>query len=297
MFKTFLPVLLCGVAFFSPQAAGWRGVRPLHSTREQVEQVTGPPLQKGGATYDLAEERVTIVYADGRCAEGWPYGWNVPPGTVISITAYQKTKPSLATLQIDLSRYEKGENPANGNALYDNETEGVSIEATVSGEVVAITYSPAGNGDPLRCPEAMTREAEIRKGESAYLKPALSYSDLPPGEEKRQLDYFAELLRERGRHSKAYVIGYAGRHTYPKEVQTHLECITDYLVKKQGLDPQQLTAIDGGYSDGVRVELYLLKQGDPKPLASPNIYPGDVQTVDDGGKPAAHRRSPRPACY
>src|SRR5216683_7963535 len=90
------------LALFSlSQAQGWRGIRPLHSTRNDVERLIGPPMQPKGITYDLKNERVNVVYSDGKCAKGWPYGWNVPPGTVIGITIYQQPRPKLSDLSID----------------------------------------------------------------------------------------------------------------------------------------------------------------------------------------------------
>src|SRR6266498_1996177 len=77
-------VIFCFAA--TAKAQGWRGIRPLHSTREDVERLIGPPMQPNGDTYDLKGERVNIGYSDLRCTKGWPYGWNVPARTVTAIT-------------------------------------------------------------------------------------------------------------------------------------------------------------------------------------------------------------------
>src|SRR5438876_9242267 len=111
--KTFLisaSVILCLAV--SSGAQGWRGIKPLHSTREQVERLIGPPMQPNGITYDLKNERVNVVYSDGNCANGWPYGWNVKPGTVIGITIYPQPRPKLSELPIDLSKSKKYVDPS-----------------------------------------------------------------------------------------------------------------------------------------------------------------------------------------
>ena len=84
-------VILCVAA--SSKAQGWRGIRPLHATREEVERLIGPSMQSKGITYDLKNERVNVIYSEGSCAKGWPYGWNVKPGTVIAITIYPQQRP------------------------------------------------------------------------------------------------------------------------------------------------------------------------------------------------------------
>lgn len=296
MFQAVLCVHLLLIVALHFQAEGWRGIRPLHSTREDVERLAGPPLQPKGSTYDVKDERVTVVYADGPCAEGWPYGWNVPPGTVVSVTAYQKTKPSLRDLRIDLSKYDRSDILLpSGTVFYSNEAAGVSIEAGMNDEVRAVTYTPAASDEHLRCPEAAARELEIKRGESAYLKPLVRYHDIPSSEEKTRLEDFAEQLQRHSKNSKVYIIGYAGRRACPNEAQTHLEWVKSHLITEHGVESQRVVTINGGHRDGVWVELYIVPQGGPKPLASPNIHPKDLQIVKDGGVSGA-RRSARRRC-
>ena len=77
------------------QDRGWRGIAPLHSTREDVERLPGAPMEPGGITYDLKTERVNVVYSDGGCAKGKPAEWNVPLNTVIGIRVYTNKADAL----------------------------------------------------------------------------------------------------------------------------------------------------------------------------------------------------------
>src|SRR5258708_23974899 len=95
----------------SSQAQGWRGIRPLHSTRGEVERLIGPPMEPGGITYDLKEARVNVVYSDSICTKGWPYGWNVQPATVIGITIFPHPRPMITDLKIDVSKSKKYVDP------------------------------------------------------------------------------------------------------------------------------------------------------------------------------------------
>src|SRR5437762_3045701 len=103
----YLTIILGASILVSSQQQGWRGIVPLHSTREDVERLIGPPMKPGGITYDLTDERVNIGYSAVPCTKGWPYGWNVPKDTVTSIRVYTKKKLNLSDLRLDLRTYTK----------------------------------------------------------------------------------------------------------------------------------------------------------------------------------------------
>src|SRR6266516_6252094 len=112
------------------QQQGWRGIVPLHSTREEVERLIGPPMTPGGITYDLKDERVDVGYSSVPCAKGWPYGWDVTPGTVTSIEVFPKRKLKLSELHLDLTKFTKFNNPhLQGEIHYNNFEEGFSVRA------------------------------------------------------------------------------------------------------------------------------------------------------------------------
>jgi outer membrane protein OmpA-like peptidoglycan-associated protein len=266
-------------------AQGWRGLKPLHSTRKDVERLIGPPIKQRDYVYELENERVNIVYSDGTpCTKGWPDGWNVPADTVLSIRVYPKTKLSLADLRIDLGKYNKFNDPhLGGITYYSNIEEGGSIQMQEDGERVrSISYSPAQSDNHLRCPDAAAREAEIERGESAYLHPELYYSDVSPKEEKVRLEYFADQLQQHPPQSKVYIIGYADQCASINEAQTRANQAKNYLVNKLGIEKQRIVTIDGGHRIEVRTELYIIHPNKPKPLASPNIHPKNVHIIKKG---------------
>jgi hypothetical protein len=273
------------ITFNLSHAQGWRGIKPLHSTREDVERLIGPPMQPRGISYDLENERVTIGYSDGTpCTKGYPYGWDASPDTVISIEVYPKNKLTLAELQFDLSKYKKhSPHGDDGDTYYYSDEEGISIETRPYGDGVAlIQYLPAASDKHLRCPEAAARELEIEKGESTYLTPELYYHNVSPKEEKMRLEYFAERLEQYAPQLKVYIIGYAGQCATVNEAQTRAKQVKSYLVNKLGIEEQRIATIDGGHRDDVRIELYIVPPNKPKPLASPNIHPKNVYIIKGG---------------
>ena len=278
-FLTLVSVILCVAA--SSKAQGWRGIRPLHSTREEVERLIGPSTQPKGITYDLKNERVNVVYSEGKCAKGWPYGWNVKPGTVIGITIYPQPRPKLAELPIDISKSKKYVDPS-GVIHYNNDDEGLSVAIDPKEyEVKVIEYYPTASDAHLRCPEAAAREREIASGESAERAPDVNYSDSPPEKKHVYLDNFADQLQKAPSDSTVYIISYAGQRAKVGEAEARANLAKDYLIQKRGIDPKRIVIIDGGHRDPAGVDLYITPRGQRKPLASPNVYPGNVQIIKD----------------
>jgi len=268
----------------SCQAQGWRGIRPLHSTREDVERLIGPPMRPNDSVYDLKGERVSITYSGASCAKDWPYGWNVPAGTVVAIRISPQPRPKLTELQIDLSTFRKFVDPS-GFAHYTNADEGLTVEVDENEhEVRVIEYYPAASDDHLRCAEAAERERKIEKGESEVRWPDVYYRDTSLEKKQVYLDYFADLLKKSPPDSMVYIIGYAGRRARVGEAQTRANFAKDYLTQKRGVDSRQIVTIDGGYRDPAGVDLYVVRLGQAKPLSVPNIYPGNVEIIKDKGK-------------
>jgi hypothetical protein len=290
------PTILIFCFAASSQAQGWRGIRPLHSTREDVERLIGPPMQPTGGTYDLKGERVNIGYSDARCTKGWPYGWNVPAGTVTAITISQQPRPKLAELPIDISKSKKYVDPS-GVIHYNNDDEGLSVAVDPNDyEVRVIEYYPAASDDHLRCPEAAERERQIVSGESEVRWPDVYYSDTSLEKKHVYLDYFVDQLQKSPSDSMVYIIGYAGQRARVGEAQARANWAKDYLTTKRGVDPRRIVIVDGGHRDPAGVELFITRRGQPKPLSSPNVYPGTVKIIKDNNASGNHRgplRRPR----
>ena len=282
--RIFIGICWIIVTFNLSHAQGWRGIKPLHSTREDVERLIGSPMKPRGSSYDLKNERVTIVYSDSTpCTKGWPYGWNIPSDTVISIEVYPQKKLTLDDLQVDLSKYNKNNPYGDDRVVYYNHDEGIIIETLPYGnDVSLIQYLPVARDNYLRCPDAAAREAEIEKGESAYLPPELYYDEVSPKEEEVRLAYLAKRLQQREPQSKVYLIGYADQCARINEAQLRAKRAKKFLVDRLGIEEQRIVIIDGGHRDDEWIELYIIPPNKPKPLASPNIHPKNVHIIKEG---------------
>lgn len=159
MSKSLLILLLLLVV--PVNAKDWRGIKPLYSTREDVERLLGPPTVGRADTtyYQFEKERVSFEYSTGRCANGW----QVPRNTVISVWVSLKAgQVRFGDLKLDLKAYRKTQDE---HVLYIhhylNKTEGERYEVdSNSGDVILIEYFPAAQDENLRCPENAVAESE-----------------------------------------------------------------------------------------------------------------------------------------
>lgn len=254
----FICSVMVSVSFLQEQ--GWRGIVPLHSQREDVERLAGPPMMPGGITYDLKTHRVNVVYSGGTCREAGSQ-WNVPRGTVIGITVYPQTRLMLADLKIDLNRFEKFVNPYVGDRIsYSNKEEGIGVVATSNGEVISIEYFPLAKDSHLRCP-AVAQGGGARKFDE--------YSNLPFSDEKARLDNFAIYLQQNEPEFKGYIIVYTGPRARSGQAQARAKRAKDYLVKVRGIEATRIVTINGGCRDRSEVELYALPSSVSPPTPNP----------------------------
>lgn len=145
----------------------WRGIKPLRSTRADVERLLGAAPKGALVVYDLPDEKVSVAYEMRKCEDvapaGWPDlspGWNVPENTVVSVNIALKGYVTLASLNIDLSRFKKEgkESDVPQVLRYRDEKEGFGIEvfAPQGGaeeRVRAFFFVPTKEDDErLRCP-------------------------------------------------------------------------------------------------------------------------------------------------
>lgn len=130
----------------------WRGIKPLYSTREDVERLLGSPTVGRADTsyYQFEKERISFEYSTGRCANGW----QVPQNTVIGVWVTPKAgQIQFKDLKLNLRTYRKTQDK---HVLYVfhylSEAEGVRYEVdSLSGDVTLIEYFPKATDNKLRC--------------------------------------------------------------------------------------------------------------------------------------------------
>jgi hypothetical protein len=287
---------LCFTLFMAAlvEAKGWRDIMPARSTRADVERLLGPPADSSNeyiSVYHLENEVVIFHYEGNRPCKS-PGGWQVPRGTVVSITVTPKTKLRLSDLQVDESRYKK----TNGghrseDVIYTDNERGESI-TVYQGDVTRINYFPAASDNYLRCPDASNASNDGRDNTIYY--PLDTYHDVTFEAEKSALDNFAINLLEDPK-MKGYIIAYAGRRARAGEARARAECAKNYLVNERGIEAGRIVTMDGGHREEFTVDLYLVPRGAAGPTATPTVDPKEVQSIK-AGSARNNRRSTRPRC-
>jgi hypothetical protein len=156
----FIPFLVITILLLPliPDAKEWRGIVPLHSTRDDVDRLIGSKkLRCGGHSclYDLGEETVLVSYSGEQTCKGddASTGWKVPRETVIEINVHFKTERALSDLGFDLTRFERVENKEQpGWVYYRNREEGIEIEGGAK-IATGINYFQRAEDNHLRCPK------------------------------------------------------------------------------------------------------------------------------------------------
>jgi len=144
-----LIVVLCTMLICpkTPQSPGWRGIIPLHSTREDVEKLFGKP-NVGESSYDIDGQRITFLYTREPCRST---EWNVPRDTVFSIITVPPKRTTYEKLEIDKSGFEHHQDPElKWVETYVNELTGVVVEVN-NGIVSTISYEAAKEDEHLMC--------------------------------------------------------------------------------------------------------------------------------------------------
>jgi hypothetical protein len=177
----FLIIVVCWLllAANTSWAKSWRGIVPLHSTRNDVRKLLGKPTGQGDFydDYKLPRYSVSIYYATKNiftpgddCAGPAPYWWgdyHVSVGTVLSVEVSFDHEILLAKLKIpDFKKLTKGEPDSTLSVDYFDGKRGLEYEIHDK-KVHRITYGPSANADAsLRCapdPDADAREERVNR--------------------------------------------------------------------------------------------------------------------------------------
>ncbi|MDQ3807190.1 MAG: hypothetical protein M3298_03375, partial [Thermoproteota archaeon] len=181
--KAFILSLLtvCAVICALPTQGvkGWRGITPLHSKREDVERLLGKPnsSNKNYSSYDLDDQIVSIMYADGPpCGTSAVDEWRVPSNTVVNI--HLSPKRELRFANINQSEYKETADVRVKNLFYyTNQEEGIrytvqKTDEVPTGVVMGIDYMPTTHDYNLHCGCTMPSE---RSDDRSFYSPLDKY--------------------------------------------------------------------------------------------------------------------------
>ena len=203
-------------------AQEWRGIKPLHSTCEDVKRALSvDTCEYPRSTYNLEDEIVEISFVTCPCASVCYRenpGWNLPLDTVTGIHRELRNGLPVADFDVNRDGWTKTHTDFIGQVIFSNEELGLTLSA-VDKRVLSITYYPsADKNKQLHCPkcsEPLNADKEV--SHSSWFR---AYGDVSFDNEKGNLNTFASKLKEQGADSLGYIVVYASCRAQKGEAQT-----------------------------------------------------------------------------
>ena len=264
----------------------------MHSTRSDVEKLLGEPNEEDGG-YLFENERAAIIYAGQRCQEDLPGGWNVPQNTVVEIQVSPIKDVALADLAINWQALEQIYSVRTARIDYLDAKQGIRY-ATEGGLVRSITYLASEEDEkkfacaPYKYAAPVPEGAKLNRFEQY---PFDSYGRIPFEDAKGRLDLFASQLQDTIKarpNSRGFILVYAGRAAHKAEAKTIADCAKNYLVKERRVDPDSIVAVDAGYQNEFKVELYIMPGDAYPPRMKPTVSPKRVQILEGELEPCKY---------
>ena len=233
----------------------WRGIFPLHSTRQDVVRILGRPNDSG--LYNLSDAVVLVSYSTGTCKEG--VIWNVPRDTVLSISVSPREALEISDLSLNLSQYQVvADKHLSGILYYNNAEEGVHI-TTDRQTVRRIDYLPPAKDEYLRC--AKPPDHLIAK-DGRPIDPHSrfdSYGRLPFNKERQHLDLFGRRLQDFV-GAIGYIVVYNSVEISTREALLRANRAKRYLRRNYQVRDNSIRILKGGRRKEFTLELYLVPQ-------------------------------------
>jgi hypothetical protein len=284
--------LLACVLLFSVGAVSakpWRGIVPLRSTRAEVQKLLGSEVDEG-LGYDFEDEHVAITYASKKCEADLPGGWSVQPNTVVEIQVLSTKGRVMADLPVRWQELEPTYSVQSTQITYLDAREGVRY-ATDNGLVSAITYIGSEEDEKELSCGAYSYAAPVPHGAKLNRfeqRPFESFGRMTFEQAKVFLDTFVIQLDKTIKarpNSRGFILVYAGQTAHKAEAKTIADCAKNYLVKVRQADPESIVAVDAGYQNEFRVELYIMPDDAYPPMLKPTVSLKKVQILDGEFEP------------
>lgn len=277
-------------------AKAWRGLVPLRSTRADVVRLLGPANDEDG--YVIEGERAFITYASHACEEGVSGGWNVPADTVVEIRVTSNREITIADIPSGGKTLEQIQAVHTPQIDYLEADEGVRY-TTIEGLVQAITYIGAAEDEKKFSCGAYKYAAPVPEGSKLNRfeqYPFDSYGKISSADTEARLDNFIiqllELNKEKSNY-RGFVLVYAGRSAHLDEAKTVADCAKNYLVKVRQANPDTIIAVDAGYQNEFKVELYIMPNDAYPPMLMPTVSPRKVEILKSAFTPCTNQGNPK----
>ena len=241
--------------------SNWEGLKPLQSTRKEVEKVLGPSLTKDcvECSYDTENARVHISYSSGLCKGGALNGWNVPTGIILSLTVYPKNEVKLVKTELP------DETPLAFSAstrVYQEHGLVLSID-DLSGLISRISFLPKESDNTKRC-SGFPDQNPI----GALYTPDIT---LPQDNVTAGLDGLLTEAEMRPTTAVTYIVVYGAKNMSGLEYDRLFDSYEKHLYEKRKASREVIRLVKGGTRKSFGIDVYYLIRGYPPPVPSPDF--------------------------
>ena len=234
-----------------------KNIRPLLSTRTDVEKLFGKSSDECNCSYETNNEIVRVTYAEDSCTTQSD-GWNVPRNTVLSFSiVFRQPQPTgLATANNDLVKLF-----TNGVAKWIDSASGRVYVPNSEGQIIEILFYPVPGKNDKRC-----------NGHPAFQLIPLFYESYVSMAESSlaELDSAIRALRLEAQESKlrrAFAIYYDAAVNTEDSIQSNFRKNVEERTKKAG----NINFIYGGCREKYALELFLIPKDLPAPIPSQTL--------------------------
>lgn len=143
----------------NPSLKSLQRIVPLMTDRDDILEMLGQPIESPRSPavwiYDFSDSRMMIIFEIGNCvwqeeSQTWS-GWNVPEGTVVSVSLWFEKPISPSKLGIDLKKLHKTKIGGDRESYeYSDVINGRSYNVN-SGKILDIEKSPRSDQKDLKC--------------------------------------------------------------------------------------------------------------------------------------------------
>jgi hypothetical protein len=232
---------------------GYKGIIPMLSTCHDVKDILiDAECGNNEQFFKLPDETLQIVYTTKECHKFYGKKWNVPVGTVVSVTRRLRKSQTWEDLgiTIDESEYNLSYTDVIGQVIYERKKGGLTIVAT--GKYISdIDYTPTVEDYSKTC----GKSPENSNTEFSYDDSFDSYGVIPWAEEKRHLDNFAAYLK---RHSemKGYLVYQPGKNENMGKLRERAERARKYLVRHREIGEERIVVEFAAGRETLKIALH-----------------------------------------
>ena len=270
----FLPTILLLLLFSfciiaqdksQPDAGIWKDIKPLKSTRVQVEKILGSSIEDDctSCIYKIAEGKIQVDYSTTPCKSSLE-GWNVPPDTVLKLTIIPNEFIEFSDLNLtdkDYEEYDIFYTSEHKLAIGLNKNTGTFYEL-FDNKVTSIFFEPGETDSDLRC-SCYPPYNPISSRYGFHL----NYID--ENEIKATLDGYHLQRVAYDETSIVNVVIYIGKTETIKKYKTISEKIRNHW-KFRDYPPEALRIIYGGKREKFQINSILLPGHYPPPVPEPD---------------------------